>query len=669
MAFSAAAPAQQTQGAGRRVVYEAAFFAPFSPANALQIIQRVPGFTLDEGDTEVRGFSQAAGNVVINGRRPSLKSETLETVLARIPARRVLRIEIASGEQFGADYVGKPQVVNVVLSEESGIAGTAEGTVRREFTGSLVPEGSISALIRRGPSTFNLSAELDNDETSEIGYDRLAGLPDGLEEELRLKFNRIREPTAKLTASWSLEESDVRSAHLNASLTSGTFKLSQTNHVIPREDAERNDVLSEHYYGRTIELGGDVTRPLLGGGIKLVGLATRRYRDRDDLSLLIADEGLLGGVSQNQKDWRDESLMRLVWNRTNLLGWSVEAGVEGAINRLNSHVELFDIDANNEATRVDLPLDDAVVKEYRGEAFVNLGRNLTPALRLDLGLNYEASRLTVSGDVSARRSLQFLKPRATLDWRGGAWHAQLSAKRTVAQLNFDDFISFVEISTDRVNGGNAELQPQRAWELLASADRTILGDGRIKLDIGYDFIEKVQDRVPTPEGYDAPGNLGSGSMFSAVGNLDLPLARMGIKGGRLSLYGSYVKTSVRDPYTLTDRPFSNYSLFYFTAELRQDLGRFAWSLSAEGSTASTAYRRDELDTYRGMMPIVNAYVEYRPAQDWIITLGAQNLLDVTASSNRRFFLPDRTAPAPYMEEIRVRSLHVTPYLTIKHSFG
>lgn len=669
MALPVAAFAQQAQQQGRRVVYEADFFARFSPANALQIVQRVPGFTLDEGDSEVRGFSQAAGNVVINGRRPSLKSETLETVLARIPARRVLRIEIASGDQFGSDYVGKPQVVNVVLSEEGGLAGTAVATMRREFTGALVPEGSVSALIRRGASTFNLSAELDNDDTSEIGYDRLLALPSGLEEELRLKFNRIKEPAAKVTASWSLEESDVRSAHLNGSIISDTFRLGQTNHVIPRAGAVRDDVLTQHYYGRDIELGGDVTRPLLGGGIKLVGLATRRYRNRDDLSLMIADGAPPGGVSQNQKDWRDESLMRLVWNRANLHGWSVEAGLDGAINRLDSHVDLFEIDAGGTPERVDLPLDDAVVKEYRGEAFVNLGRSLTPTLRLDIGLNYEASRLTVSGDVTARRSLQFWKPRATLDWRGGAWHAQFSAKRTVAQLNFDDFISVVEISTDRVNGGNADLQPQRAWELLASVDRTILGDGRIKLDIGYDFVQKVQDRVPTPEGYDAPGNLGNGSMFSAVGNLDLPLARAGLKGGRLSLYGSYVKTSVRDPYTFTERPFSNYSLFYFTAELRQDLGKFAWSLSAEGSTSSTAYRRDELDTYRGMMPSVSAYVEYRPAQDWTLTFGARNLLDVAASRDRRFFLPDRTTPLPYLQELRMRNQHVMPYITVKHSFG
>jgi len=652
-----------------RVVYDAAFFAAFSPANALQIVQRVPGFTLDEGDTEVRGFSQAAGNVVINGQRPSLKSDTLETVLARIPASRVVRVEIASGDQFGADYAGKPQVVNVVLSDSGGLAGTVEATMRREFTGALIPEGSVAALLRRGPSTFNLSVELDNSDSTEIGYDRLADLPSDLEQELRLKLNRIKEPTVKVTASWALEESDYRSAHLNGSVTSGTFTLGQANHVIPRAGDERDDTLDQHYYGRTIELSGDVTRPFMGGGIKLVGLATRRYRNRDDLSLLVADDDLLGGSSQNQRDWRDESLLRLVWNRSNLAGWSVEAGVEGALNQLNSHVELFDIDANDERTRVDLPLDDALVKEYRGEAFLNVGRSLTRQLRLDLGLNYEASRLSVSGDVSARRTLQFLKPRVTLDWRSGAWHAQFSAKRTVAQLNFDDFVSFAELSTDRVNGGNAELQPQRAWELLASFDRTILGDGRVKLDIGYDFIQKVQDRVPTPEGFDAPGNLGNGSSFSLVGNLDLPLSRLGLRGGRLSLYGSYVDTSVRDPYTFTWRPFSNYSLFYFTAELRQDLGKFAWSLSAEGSTRSIGYRRDELDAYQGVMPIVSAYVEYRPAAKWIITLGADNLLDLGVRENRRFFLPDRTTPDPYLYELRVRTQHIIPYLTIKHSFN
>ena len=48
-----------------------------------------------------------------------------------------------------------------------------------------------------------------------------------------------------------------------------------------------------------------------------------------------------------------------------------------------------------------------------------------------------------------------------LDWRpGDGWHAQFSLRRTVAQLDFYDFISSAEFSSDRINGGNANLLPQ-----------------------------------------------------------------------------------------------------------------------------------------------------------------------------------------------------------------
>ena len=75
----AATPPAQTQGT-RTTVYDAAFFAPYAPRTALDIVQRIPGFTLDLGSTQtangtvdVRGFAGVAGNVVINGGRPSSK--------------------------------------------------------------------------------------------------------------------------------------------------------------------------------------------------------------------------------------------------------------------------------------------------------------------------------------------------------------------------------------------------------------------------------------------------------------------------------------------------------------------------------------------------------------------------------------------------------------------
>src|SRR5438128_4548242 len=122
--------AAPTQG-GRTTVYDPAFFAQYAPRTALDIVQRIPGFTLDLGSnqngTDVRGFAGTAGNVVVNGQRPSTKSEPLDAFLSRIPASRVRRVEVGPGDLYGADYSSKTQVVNLILTEGGG--GGATGNV------------------------------------------------------------------------------------------------------------------------------------------------------------------------------------------------------------------------------------------------------------------------------------------------------------------------------------------------------------------------------------------------------------------------------------------------------------------------------------------------------------------------------------------------------------
>lgn len=665
-----AAPASaQTAGAQGQLVYPAAFFATFSPANALEIVNRVPGFVLEEVDEDIRGFSQAAGNVVINGQRPSSKSETVDIILSRIPANRVLRVEVGSGERFGSEYSTKAQVLNLVLSEAGGIGGTVEASVKRDFTGRYFPAGSASALVKRGHSSFNLSASLTNEQSADGGPDTIIVLPGGALRESRVKLNRQKEPYASLSASWSFDDGANRTAHLNGRYSRDWFSLDQTNMVSPVGAAIRNDTLTQRYDRRDFEIGGDVTRPLAGGGIKLIGLVTRRHRDNDDVALFRPGGVMSGGSEQSLEDESEESLLRLVWNRANLRGWSVELGGEGVLNKLDSDVGLFSVAADRTRTRIDLPIDQAVVREKRGEIFVNAGRPLTSQLRLDLGLTYETSRLTVRGDARADRSLNFLKPKMTLDWRSGkGWHVQLSLARTVAQLQFEDFISSVTLSSEQVEGGNANLVPQRAWELLATIERPILGNGLIKIELGHNRISKLQDRVPTPEGFDAPGNLGSARQWIARAKIDAPLARFGVKGGRLTLYGSYVGNSVNDPYTLRRRPFSENRAFLYEIEFRQDLGHFAWGVEAEGFTHATNFRRNELDRF-SEQPTVDIFAEYRPSAQTTLSLTLGNILQARISRQRTFFAPDRTSPDPSQRELRSRNRHVLPMVKLKHSFG
>ncbi|MEG3123517.1 hypothetical protein [Sphingomonas sp. GB1N7] len=653
-----------------RQTYDAPYFAKYAPATALQMVERVPGFVIESVDPSVRGFGQTAGNVVINGQRPSAKGETLQTLLSRIPASRVARIEVAPGDLFGADYTGKSQVLNLVLSAGGGLAGTVQASASRDYTGKIRPTGSASALIKRGKSTFNASVTVENSQTTEEGTDRVVSVPDGRLLEFRRKVNFADEPSVAVATSWEYADGTNRTAHLNARVFIDRFRLNQANAVTPETGPVRDDVLTQRLHYDTYELGGDVTRPLAGGGLKLIGLATRRDRLSNDESYNRVGTDTIGGFTQQLKDRLTENLVRAVWSRPKLLGWNVEVGAEGVINRLASKVDLSGIDGTGMATPIALPVDDAVVKEVRGEAFVNAGRPIDSRLRIDLGVTQEMSRITVTGDAQAERSLSFLKPKATLDWRPSSlWRAQLSVQRTVAQLQFEDFISGAELSNNRVNGGNVDLLPQRAWETLVTVERKLLGDGLYKLELGYNRVSLVQDRVPTPEGFDAPGNLGDGHVFILRNRLDAPLGKFGIQGGRLTLYGSYVSTSVIDPYTLRARPFSGNSLFFGEANFRQDFKKFAWGFGLSGSTAGTFYRLDETDRGFRDVPRVTAFGEWRPDARTTVNLSVDNLTSVAGRRVRTFYTPDRRNPAASSIETRERNSHVVPLLTFKRTLG
>ena len=671
---AAAVPAQPS----RTTNYPAAFFAQYAPRTALDIARQVPAFQIDFGDTDLRGFGGAAGNVVINGQRPSSKSESLEDVLAKIPASRVVRVEVGPGDLFGADYSSKSQVLNIFTSAEGGIAGNVTGSLRRLYTGAVVPDGSASALIRKGASTINLSAGSNNNVNHEEGTDRVTDPVTGELFQFRDKFNSYHDFNPFVSGSWALERAADKSIHINARWSPGQFDLFQENRVTVTGEAPRDDNLIQDYDNGVFELGGDITRPLAGGAIKLLGLATRRnvdnfdrYIERDDL---IADGAVqVGGYEQTQKADRDETIGRLTWTRQNLGGFSFEAGGEAVLNTLDNTTELFEIEEDGSKTRVDLPVDSAKVKEKRGEAFVNLGRQLNPNLRIDAGMRFEYSHLTVTGDASADRKLKFWKPSATIDWKpGGGWHTQFSVKRTVAQLNFFDFVTVAELSADRVNAGNSNLQPQRAWEFRFTADHPLFGDGLVKLDLGYDHISMLQDRVLICDEieplkcFDAPGNIGTGKHLFATLNIDAPLGQFW-KGLRVKFNGTVRRTRVEDPIDGEQRNFSDfYPNWQWNLDVRRDAGSWSYGFSLFDRARFTFFRTTEFDVNYNGEPGGNAFVEYRPDARTSLTLDVQHIF---GKRNREIYVPNRLNTSFVLNEYRERDRHHDFGLTLKRSFG
>ena len=57
----------------------------------------------------------AIGNVLIDGRPPTSKDETLQTILGRINIDAVERVELIRTGAQGYDFLGYPMLANVIL--------------------------------------------------------------------------------------------------------------------------------------------------------------------------------------------------------------------------------------------------------------------------------------------------------------------------------------------------------------------------------------------------------------------------------------------------------------------------------------------------------------------------------------------------------------------------
>src|SRR3546814_11186828 len=129
------------------------------------MVKRLPGFVLVDSDGDVRGFAGATGNVVIDGKPPSSKSESLEAVLRRIPAASVARIEVIRGGAPGIDRGGHDVVANVARTAQP--PGSLAGDAGRIVATDPVPTTNSRAEWARRSARPCSDDTLLNNHTTE----------------------------------------------------------------------------------------------------------------------------------------------------------------------------------------------------------------------------------------------------------------------------------------------------------------------------------------------------------------------------------------------------------------------------------------------------------------------------------------------------------------------
>ena len=137
--------------------YPASFFADARPSTASDMVARLPGFSLVYGNG-ARGFAGAGGNVLIDGAPPTAKNDDLNTILSRIPARSVDRIDVIRGGAPGIDMQGNNVIANVVLRADAAAQLIVTAGVTWLESGQYNPNAGIEYHDQLGAVQYEVAA-------------------------------------------------------------------------------------------------------------------------------------------------------------------------------------------------------------------------------------------------------------------------------------------------------------------------------------------------------------------------------------------------------------------------------------------------------------------------------------------------------------------------------
>lgn len=599
--------AQEVQRKDDASIYPATFFAQYTPQNALEMVERLPGFSFDQG-SNARGFGGNAGNVLIDGARPTSKSGGLRGALVRIPAAQVERIEILRGGAGAGEAAGQSIVANVIRSQ-SGTSGTWAMKIRQVKGANPEPnlEAAITTKLGEWDTSFDTdigggpgfrSATLENRNAN---GDLTSSASEDLVERSRWAFFNGEGSTnmgdGKLTVNGR-----IGGDHWRGDPKRKVYENRMPDDSAPNAFLEFND----RNQFKVTELGADWTKSGDDWKWRVIGLGQvedvtfeSTFRGSDNNGTLIDNVNFIEDRTQS------EYIARTTFTKLGGEAFKPEFGFEVANNELDTAQKLTD-----NGNVIALDNGTVVIEEQRAEAFANMTYEFSPKFNIEGGLTAEYSEIEVSGDDSQKQTFTFYKPRLSGTYQLNDEHrVTFEAERSVGQLNFRDFAASSDTQDDSTTSGNSNLQPDKKTELALTYDWNFSDRGSLKVKAFHEWRKDILEQiilgyVTLEDGTQRPrnglGNAGEARFWGLFTELNLPLDAV-LDNGLLEFKHYYRDSVYDDPIIGDERPITDYFPQWFTFKLRQDLTEYkvTWGMEYWAHFEEGFYRVDEIQTFRG----------------------------------------------------------------------
>ena len=669
---------QDNVGDDSTILYPFSYFTQFAPRTALDMLNRIPGMTMsgssrrgssNSGRNSGGSFTNVsrggrglgAGNngvqILINGKRTAGKNNDTQAQLRRIDADQVDYIEIIRGTSGELDVRGSTQIANIVLfNEVSNTTINYQASTDYYADHTSKPGGSISYAGQAGDLNMIVSASaVPGYRYTEMREKSI--LPGELPNDFIGQTQIVDNATYTLSTNLDYQFSAKSSARFNALLAEDDnptevdrltvdLKGEGFKHSLERED---NPATNTNW-----EVGGDYEfRRNNGDRFKVLGIAnkndTTNTRQRwDVLEDLTQQKNLFLDTASTL----EERIVRGSYTTDLLSGQSVEFGVERSQTVLDSKLALGVLslsssgqDAYGGLTPVSIPNANTKVEEIRYEPFAIHNWRINPRMSLETSFVYEASEITLSGDVSNSRTFNFFKPK--VDYRFDITpqlQLRVMIEKFVRQLSFMDFVA-INDQTDEDSDtlpGNSNLRPDYWWNYNFLAEYRLPDDqGVVSANFYHhrhkDFLQRIDVSNGPDEIRSAAGNIGTGDMYVFEVKGSIRLKRLGMPNVLFTTTANVRDSWVKDSFIDITRRFNNYHRGEFNWSIRHDIPnlRMNYGIEMRNRIDGGTKRWDIEDIEEDHAdPYFEGFIEIIAFDDLTFRLNARNLTDVEVCRDR-----------------------------------
>lgn len=653
------------------LVYTPADFAQYAPRSALDMLQQVPGFNIQESFGQGRGLGEATGNVLLNGERISSKSDSVTQRLSRIAAANVIRIEFVDGATL--DIPGlSGRVANIVARESSDIRGQFEWNpqlptdyARLRWTAA---RGSVTGS--KGPVAYTFAVD-NNPFVGGTGGPNLITDRFGVVERRFSETDSINQ-NPKVSTQLRIDGPGSSIGNLSAAWQWTWMTSKEDESVIAAPGAPSLlEQLRSHNSGHNYELGGDLEFALGPGRLKLIGLES--YRESSFRTELTVDPDTGAprtGTRFLQDSASGEHIGRAEY-RWKMLGGDWQLSGEAAFNRLHNVADFALLTPAGAFRSIPFPSGTGGVTEDRYEAILSFGRPLANNLSLQASVGGEYSKIAQTGADALSRTFKRPKGSFSLAWKPTeGLDVAFKAARKVGQLNFGDFLADVNLQNNNTNAGNNELRPQQSWELDLEIAKSLGAWGSLTLNLFDDHIEDYVTIVPLPRGGESVGNIASARTYGLQFNSTIRLDRAGFRGAKVDLDVNLRKSRLSDPVTGLVRAFDRSQPYNVSVQFRHDVpgSNWAWGSNIRTSGFDPYYRLAEFGYDYNLKTAFGVFVENKDVFGLTVQARLNNILEMESVLDRYVYAGPRNAAPLLFHENRRREVGHIVNFTVKGNF-